>query len=250
MRNRFINLLALFAAFTGTALGQESSCRDLIREYDAGAYSSVLNYVVNGKDVIKDGCEFNIAGLSAFKLPDADTEEKRNLGLWLFSRSAALGYPAGSYNFYKFTYLKTNADLGSILNGLSHLIAASNNDQWRSSSLKSVALGNEIISECGGASLAQNCRGRTVSKDQKLAFENSTRAGLSTVSDDIPRQNREYRESKAVVDGLVLGLGLGMVFGPVLMGKSTPAAAAKPVDPFQFVDPYPKAMTCLNGTCW
>lgn len=250
MKSKLCFLLALCAAFVGGAFAQESSCRDLIIEYDSGSYTSVLNYVVRGRDVIKDGCEFNIAGLSVFKLPDSDSEEKRNLGLWLFSRSADLGYPAGSYNFYKYTYLKTNADLATILNGLSHLIAASNTDKWRSSSLKSVALGNEIINDCGGSSLAQNCRGRSVTKEQKASFETSTRKGLSTVSDDIPRLNREYQESKAVVDNIVLGLGLAMVLGPALIGNSAPAAAAKPVDPFQFVDPYPKAMTCLNGTCW
>lgn len=233
------------------AFGQENSCRELINEYDSGAYMNVLNYVVSGRDSIKDGCSFNIAGLSVFKLPNSDAEQNRDLGLWLFSKSAAFGYPAGSYNFYKYTYLKTNAELGTILDGLGHLIAASNRDEWRSSSLKSVALGNQIIAECGRPSPASECRGRVVTKEQKLNFETLTRHGLSTVSDDIPRLNKEYRESKAVVDSLVTALGLGLVVGPMIAGKLAPAAASpKPVDPFQFVDPYPKAMTCLNGTCW
>lgn len=250
MRSRSF-FLFLFLSLVKPAWGQESSCRDLITEYDAGYYKNILNYVINGRDSIKDGCSFNIAGLSVFKMPDADSEENRSLGLWLFSRSASLGYPAGSYNFFKYTYLKTNADLGMILNGLSHLIAASNSEQWRSASLKSVSLGNQIIDECGVATnLSLTCRGRIVTKDQKISFETSTRASLKTVSDDIPRLNREYKESKEVVDSLVVGLGLGILLGPVLMSKTAPAATARPVDPFQFVDPYPKAMTCLNGTCW
>lgn len=222
-------------AFTGYA--QDSSCNDLIREYDSGAYKQVVDYVVTYKESVTDGCYFNIAGLSVFKMQDSNQLENRNLGLWFFAKSADLRYPAGGYNLYKYTYLNTDTQLATILDGLTHLIGSSNVEKWRSSSLKSISLGNQIIKECGGVILDSKCRGRVVTRDEKQKFESASQQALNVVKDDIPRRNMEVMDSQAFINTLILGLGIGLAFNPSILLRTPPTPPPQTYQPWLYQTP-------------
>lgn len=220
--------LATAFLFSSTcAFAQSTDCQVLQRMYDSHQYQQVAQSVVRDEQVITDGCVFNIGGLAVFKMPTSNNPDAVATGLRFFARGSQLNYPPSSYNFLKYSYLKSSADLGQILNGLSNLVQSGRADEYRRVSILSLELGNKIIADCY-SSVSPDCRGRKVTDIQKNQFESDTQKTLATINEDYRDRRKDTIRSYEITSAILAGIGIAVLAAPSVNNLVAPKPAAAP----------------------